>query len=219
MASAMADGLRYARKQRMIGGVLGLEAFNGIFGSAQPMLAVFARDVLRVGASGLGALLSMLGIGALVGTGILMLGGTALVRGRYILGATILTPAALVFFALSRSYAFSLGILLVIGLLDMIGGALRSSAVQLDVEEAYRGRTMGLLSIAGRGVSPLGGVQAGALASLLGAPIAVAIGGGITVVWSVVTAARMPEIRDFDERRLDLGGAGPPPAAAAVQTA
>jgi len=62
-------------------------------------------------------------------------------------------------------------------------------------------------------------VQAGGLASLLGAPIAVAIGGGITVVWSVVTAVRMREIRDFDERRLDLGGGGPQPVASAVPTA
>jgi len=207
MAMAMIEGFRYARKQRLIFSLLGLEAVNGICSSPQPLMAVFARDVLHVGAQGLGVLLSMLGIGALVGTGLLVTAGSVLVRGRFILLATILNPAALIAFALSHSYSLSLGLLMIVGLLDMVGGALRNTAIQLDVEESYRGRTMGLLSIASRGVSPLGGVQAGALASLLTAPIAVAIGGLVTIGWSLTTAMRVPEIKAFDERDLHLAGA------------
>ncbi|MBV9120502.1 MAG: hypothetical protein JOZ39_07320, partial [Chloroflexi bacterium] len=74
---------------------------------------------------------------------------------------------------------------------------LRNTAIQLDVEEGYRGRIMGLLSIASRGVNPLGGVQAGAIASLLSAPIALAAGGAVTVLWSLATALRLPQINSF----------------------
>jgi len=201
-ARSMLDGLRYAGKQPLIAGLLGLEAFNGIFSNATPLMAVFARDVLGVGAQGLGALLAMLGVGALIGAGLLMAAGRALVRGPIILLATVLNPVALIFFALSHRYGFSLAMLVLVGLFDMVGGALRQTAIQLEVEERFRGRTMGLLSIAGRGVSPLGGVQSGAVASLLSAPIAVALGAAVTVAWSLSTAFRTREIVRFEERQL-----------------
>jgi MFS family permease len=215
---SMLEGIGYANKQRLIGNLLCLEAVNSVFCNATPLMAVFARDVLHVGAQGLGTLLAMLGVGALAGAGLLVVAGQALVRGRFLLLATILNPIALICFALSRNYLLALGTLLLVGMFDMVGGALRNTAIQLEVHEGLRGRVMGLLSIAGRGVSPLGGVQSGAVASVLGAPVAVAIGGLVTMGWSVLTALRAKEIIRFDERAA-LVRAGAPAAAVAVRTA
>ena len=201
-AAAVVDGFRYARRQRLIFGLLSIEACTGIFASAQPIMAVFARDVFHVGAQGLGVLLSMLGIGSLIGTGVVIVAGSSLVHGRFIVLATLAATAALIAFAMSKTYLLALGMLLVAGAFDMMAGTIRNSAVQLSVEDGYRGRIMSLLGIATRGVSPLGGLQAGGMASLFGAPLAVIVGGLITLGWTTSTTLRVPEIMAFNESQL-----------------
>ena len=57
------------------------------------------------------------------------------------------------------------------------------------MEPSERGRVMGLYAQALIGVGPLGAMQAGALATLLGAPWAMAI--GATVAGAVVVATRL----------------------------
>jgi hypothetical protein len=214
-AAAVADGVRYAQRQRLIFGLLGIEACTGIFASAQPIMAVFARDVFHVGAEGLGVLLSMLGIGSLIGTGVLVLAGSALVRGRFIVLTTLAAAAALLAFAVSRVYAVALAMLLLAGAFDMMAGALRNSAVQLSVDDTYRGRIMSLLGICSRGVSPLGGLQAGGLASLFGAPLAIVAGCLVTLGWTTATTLRVPEILAFDERELEAARTEPAALASA----
>ncbi len=203
MAHSMLDGLRYAGGRPLIASLLGIEAISGIFANVNPLMAVFARDILHVGASGFGLLLSMVGSGALLGTAVLVASGSRLVHGRYIILATLLYPLVVIGFAFSRLYPLSLALLLGVGMLDMIGGTLRNTAVQLDVPDSYRGRIMGLLSIAGRGVSPLGGVQAGAVASVLTVPVALVVGALVTMGWSVATVVRAPAIRAFSEGRAE----------------
>jgi hypothetical protein len=53
---------------------------------------------------------------------------------------------------------------------------------------------MGLHSVSTRGVSPLGGVQIGALASLVGAPLAVVAGSLVSLAWICLVARRVPEL-------------------------
>lgn len=191
---SVADGIRYARRSRVVGGLLVLEACTGIFTGSTALIAIFARDVLAVGPEGLGLLLSAIGIGATLGTGLLLLVGDIPRKGRYVLLGSAVYPLVLGAFALSTDFGLSFAILLGLGVVDMVVGTLRNTVIQLTVEDHYRGRVMGMLSIATRGVSPLSGLQVGLLASVFAAPVAVLIGSGVALACALWIARRVPEI-------------------------
>jgi MFS family permease len=194
LAQAVLGGLRYVRGDRVLSGLLAMEVVTGLFNGTNTLMAVFARDVLRVGPAGLGLLLSASGVGAVLGTAGLLALGTRATGGRWVMGASLLYPAVLIPFALSRDFGLSLALLVVAGLADMVTGTLRTTVLQLRVQDQFRGRVMGLHSVSTRGVSPLGGVQIGALASLVGAPLAVVAGSLVSLVWICLVARRVPEL-------------------------
>ena len=59
----------------------------------------------------------------------------------------------------------------------------------MAVPEALRGRVMGVFSLT-YSLIPLGGLQVGILSDRLGAPVAVAIGGGVVVLFALFLVTR-----------------------------
>ena len=70
-----------------------------------------------------------------------------------------------------------------------------STMIQTIVEDRMRGRIMGIFSMAFLGMYPLGSLAGGALASAIGAPATLAIGGGICTIAALVLWRRMPALR------------------------
>ena len=166
-------------------------------------------------------MLSMMGVGALLATTALILLGSRVVRGGFTVGAAFGYPAIMVAFALSRSFTLSLCLLLLLGFMEIVGGTLRNTIVQVEVEESYRGRVMGLMSTASRGASPLGAVPVGALAGAIGTPLAVALGGVAALAIAATTVLRVPRIARFNGFGPRVEAGAPlesAPAAAAVKS-
>ncbi len=60
----MVDGLHYVRRNRLVLGAISLDLFAVLLGGATAMLPIYARDILMVGAEGLGHLRAAPAVGA-----------------------------------------------------------------------------------------------------------------------------------------------------------
>jgi MFS family permease len=141
------------------------------------LLPAFARDVLGGDARTLGLLTSSAGLGAFAGA--LRLAARDSLRGigPLVLKATAAFGVALVAFSASRALWLSCALLVVSGFGLMIATAGINTVIQTLVSERMRGRVMSLYAMAFVGVTPLGSLAGGALATRWGAPLTVALGG------------------------------------------
>ncbi len=191
------EGISYVAAQNIILSVMAMEATSSIFGLDQAMLTIFARDVLRVGASGLGFLQSARGLGAILGSGLLLSMGQPRSQGRILLLSAVLCGGSFALFGLSNSFPLSLLFLLILGATDTIWGATRNTILQLKATEAMRGRVMGVFNLTNRGLSPLGQTETGLVVPLVGAREATFLGGLIVASVALLTAWRVPSLQRF----------------------
>ena len=183
---SMMEGFAFIRRNRVVWALLVMDAGVGFFGAYRAMMPVFARDILDVGPTGLGALLGAPAIGALVGSGVVMGMGNPRRKARFIVAITLSYTAGLVAFAFSRSFALSLAVAFVLGAADAVGETLRMTVIQLMTPDALRGRVQGLVHVFVIGGPFLGQAEVGLAAAFLGAPGALVAGG---IIGSVIVGA------------------------------
>jgi MFS family permease len=188
--SEVREGLTFAWRHFAVRTYLIAMSVFGVFGlSYSVLMPVFARDVLRVDASGFGGLLTANGVGATIGALAL-----ATVRpprpGLVMLGMLTAFSLLLAWFASSTGYHLSLALMVVIGG-TMVGYmSLTNTTIQSIVPDALRGRIMSLYILSFFGTAPLGGLVSGVLAQAVNAQAAVFIGAAVCgacalVMWVV----------------------------------
>ena len=182
----------------MIMGLLVMDTCVNFFGAYKAMMPVFARDLLGVGPGGLGMLLGAPAVGALVGSGVVMGLGNPRGKGRLIVFVTLIYTIGLILFALSRSFTFSLIVAFSLGALDAVGETLRMTVIQLTVPDRLRGRVQSLVYVFVFGGPLIGQAQVGALASLLGAPGAIILGGLVGSGIVGLMAKRVSQLRQIE---------------------
>ena len=170
------EGASYARREPVVGLLLLVVAVFSLFAMNRlTLIPFFADQVLDVGARGFGFLLGSMGLGALAGALTLAFNPSASDPRRQFWMAMI-WDAALLAFSISRVFAISLVTLFIAGYCQLTFVATANNRIQTITPDHLRGRVMALYAQALIGVGPLGSMQAGALATLLGAPWAMAIG-------------------------------------------
>jgi MFS family permease len=97
---------------------------------------------------------------------------------------------------LSRTLWLSMPIVAVIGVGMMAQMVSSNTVLQTLTRDDMRGRVMSFYSMAFQGMVPLGALISGGLASLLGAPIAVIIGGFCCIASGVIFSMSLPGLRD-----------------------
>lgn len=148
------------------------------------LIPPLAKDVLHVGATGYGFLMAASGLGSLVAAISIAFGRSN--RVTFIgAGATLMGVAELVL-AASGSMALSLVAMLLTGLGAISMAATANTTIQLTVPDELRGRVMSVYTTVFAGSTPVGGLVAGALASRLGAPEAIAIGAVLSLIVGIV---------------------------------
>ncbi len=172
----LVEGLRFVKERRPLVLLLSLTAVSSVFGrSFTQLMPVFAKDVLRVGPDGLGLMYSAPGAGTLVSGACLATLGHLVSRRHLLTSAVVSFCCAIFAFALSRSYPLSLGILFLSGLTGTALTATISTLLQLQLPGRMRGRVMSLQSQAVIGMTPLGSLLSGWLATRMPAPLAVSL--------------------------------------------
>ena len=204
LKAALTEGAVYTLASAPIRSVLILVASVSLVAASYTLLMpVFAEDILHGGPRVYGYLMSATGMGALVGA--IFLASRSRLKGlaEMIAIAGVLYGAG--FFALSFSNLLWIAwiIALVLGFSLMMQMASSNTIVQSLVEDQKRGRVLSLFVMARRGVESLGSLVFGAVASWVGTPGALMVGGAVCLLAVAAFATKLALIRQasrsFDE--------------------
>ena len=189
------EGARFVRHDRRVLALVSLIGIISIFGFPYLVLMpVFARDELHVGAAGLGFMMAATGVGAVAAAlGLAALEGRVS-KGRLLLWTGPAFGLAVAVFAVNPWFPLALVILPLTGGAMILNNAVTNTLLQTIVPDELRGRVMGVYAFTFLGMAPFGALQAGWLAEHLGAPVAVALGGLVCVLGSLVIWRRVPEV-------------------------
>jgi MFS family permease len=160
------------------------------------LLPVFARDILRVGATGQGVLLTSMGIGALFSSVFVASFGDRMPRGLFMIGGVALYGIAVVIFAASTWYPLSILAMFIIGLCHVTSHALIQTVIQSYSPPEFRGRTMAIFHMT-QVILVVGAMFIGALATLIGARWAVSSMGLVGTVLMIAIFVMMPKARQI----------------------
>jgi len=189
--------LTFLRGDRGIRSLMIQTAILSVFGFPYiAMMPVFARDVLHRGAAGYGALTSSIGIGAVIGALGIALSATRLrARGRLMLVGGTAFGILLILFSASRVLALSMVLLALAGCAMIVNNSITNTLLQTAAPDHLRGRIMGFYSFVFVGMAPFGAFLFGLVAEHVGVPHTLAAGGAIVALAVVITAIRVPELR------------------------
>ena len=193
--SNLVDGIRLVERDRTVRALVLLAAVPALFLlSYLVLLPVYARDVLGVGAPGLGLLTAGVGIGALSGAMTVAVLRPSGGSGRLAVAGLLVASVALIVFALSRSLPLSMAALAVLGASQVAYYATTNTLLQVLVPARLRGRVMSLYMLTSLGVIPFGNLLAGIVAERFGPTVALAGGGVMTIVVVAIVIAAVPEV-------------------------
>lgn len=193
--SRIVDGFRYVRQNRLVLSAITLDLFAVLLAGSTALLPVFARDVLHVGADGLGLLAASMGIGAAVTAIYFSFRPMRRDVGTKMLAAVVVFGLSVALFGLSRNYWLSVAALAVAGGADMVSVYVRQSLIQLHTPDAMRGRVGAVSQLTISASNELGEAESGFLASLIGPVGAVVFGGVGAIVITLIWARFFPELR------------------------
>ncbi|MDP6368678.1 MAG: MFS transporter, partial [Planctomycetota bacterium] len=204
------EGLVYVRREPVIWAVLLLTvAMNCFVFPAKQLYAVIAEDVLRVGPVELGWMGAANGLGAPLGLLLLpRISSDQGYRWTLVVGA-MLASLALAAFAGSTSLALALALLVLSGIGQAVFAVMQATLILGRTDPAFRGRAMGLLVLA-TGSTPIGALEAGAVAERWGAPLAIGTNALLCTALVAMIALSSPQLlRDGPEGTPAPAAAGP----------
>ena len=193
------EGLSFVGRNSIFSCLIALTFFNSFFGMAYiPLMPIFAVDILKVGADGQGWLMGIGGIGSLLTSIWFAAKGGEASKTWLIIGGGILSGLSVGAFALTSvwvgSFILALVLMFVVGVFNTMQNTALQASMQVLVPDHIRGRVMGIYGMT-YNIRPLGGMQAGALAGLITAPFAIAIGGLAVAVFAVGAALANRDLR------------------------
>jgi MFS family permease len=194
---AAAQGLGYSLRRPLLRSVLILESVHSFFGVNTALLTILASDVLRAGPEGLGLLLSSQAVGALLGTMFLITTGDIERKGRAMMIAGISYCSAFAVLAFATSFQFAALLVALCGATDALWTTMRNTIFQLQTEEHYRGRAMGVILLAGRGFTQASQLETGVAITAGGPAFAMLFGAGAIAASLIAVNATTDEVRSY----------------------
>ena len=199
---SLAEGLKFMRETKVILAAITLDMFAVLFGGAVALLPIYATDILKVGATGLGILRAAPSIGALIVAFLLAHLPAMKHAGRTLLLAVTGFGLATIAFGLSTSFWLSVAMLALLGGLDNISVVIRSTLLMTLTPDEMRGRISSVNSIFIGMSNELGSFESGVTAAILG-PILAVVAGGIGTLVVVLAVTRLwPEMSQL--KTLDV---------------
>jgi MFS family permease len=163
------DGIRYVRRRPRVSSLLTISAVNSLFGAPYlTLIPVFARDIFKLGPTGLAWMMGTAGAGAF-----------------------------LIAFGLSTHLPLSLIFLFGVGFAIVTSVAVTNTLLQKLVTDEMRGRVMSMFILSFIGAMPIGNLLAGVVSHRYGAPFTLAAGGVCIVLYATVMALRNKRLREL----------------------
>jgi len=176
-ARSIVDGWKFSWENQIVRTGLLITMFASLFiVPFTTLLPVFARDILNVGATGQGFLLTSMGVGALASAIMIATFGDRMPRGLFMLGGVALYGLSVVAFAVSPWFGLSMMLMVIVGFANVCSHALVQTVIQTYSPPEFRGRAIALFHM-GQVVMTLGSMVIGSLAALCGTEWAVVLMG------------------------------------------
>ena len=196
--------IRYMRDTPDIRALMLMVTFYSIFNA--PVLAlmpVVAKEMFSLGAGGYGLLLSFLGVGGLCGALGLAAVGDRISRTRLLTVVSMLWPALLMTFSLTRVPWIGYGLLFAIGVVMILNGAIANGLLQGLVPDALRGRIMAAYGLVVVGLAQVvGAFTGGVVAHIVGVAGAIFATALLMAAYGVWAFLRRPELRELRARTV-----------------
>ena len=205
-------GVAFISQRKVLLGAVSLDLFAVLLGGATALLPMFAKDILHVGAWGLGLLRGAPAIGALLSSVLLTRWPLRTRVGPILMSAVAIFGLATVVFGVSENFVLSLVALAITGAADMVSVVIRQSLVQLETPNEMRGRVSAVNSVFIGASNQLGEFESGATAAWLGPVGSVVVGGVGTVIIALMWLRLFPTLarRDALSPQLAPQSAAPP---------
>jgi MFS family permease len=192
------SGLRFVFSDGILLPALALDMFAVLFGGVEAILPIFAGDILKIGAAGLGMLQASPSIGALIGSALMIRFPVNRRAGRILLAVVTGFGVCIIGFALSKTVWLSLLLLGLAGALDSVSMVIRGAIVQISSPDHIRGRVAAVNSIFIGTSNEIGAFESGVAAKLLGTVPSVIAGGCLTLATVAAAALYAPKLREMD---------------------
>jgi len=184
---AIREGLKYSWEHPLIRTIVLFIAVISIFAwSYVTMLPVIAKHRFGMGASGLGYLYGVSGLGSVVGTVVVSIYSKKIDRLVFIAGGNIFFAFALLGFTFTTSLPVAFFFLFLAGFGLVSAVSTMSATIQSTVDDRFRGRVMSLYMMVFMGFMPIGNLEIGYLSEHFGTGFAIRIGCVVTILASLV---------------------------------
>jgi len=194
LLQSLLAGFRFVFSNQVLLGALVLDMFAVLFGGVMAILPMVA-DALGLGPIGLGWLRAAPAIGAIL----MALYQTTLPPaeniGRRLFIAVSVFGFCMLVFAFSKSFWFSMALLIAAGMADNVSVIIRHSIVQAFTPDAMRGRVSAINGIFIGSSNELGAFESGLAARVMGLVPSIIFGGFVTLLTVAWVAWKFPKLR------------------------
>jgi len=191
---SMIEGVKFIWVERIILSLFLLDFGVTLVGFYRPILPIFASDVFKTGATGLGALYGAPAIGSLLGSIAVLMAGDFRRKGALAVVAALFFAGGLMLLGVSQWFWMAVAAVVVLGFTDSLSVAIRRTVVQFLAPDTLRGRAASLITVFAQSTNALGALLAGVSAQIWGAPRALVIGGIVCVGMILVISRAIPQL-------------------------
>jgi len=179
---SVSAGLRWVLGHPLMFYAMSLDLFCVLFGGVTALLPIFALDILKVGAAGLGMMRMIQASGAALTVLMLVRLSPMGKPWRNLLLAVSAFGLSIIGFGLSHAYILSLLFLFLQGASDSVSVVIRSALMQQLTPKEMQGRVSAVNSMFIGSSAEIGDFESGMAAKWLGTIPAVIFGGGMTLL-------------------------------------
>jgi MFS family permease len=188
------EGIEFIWIQRIILSLFLLDFAVVLVGFYRPILPIFAADVFKTGAAGLGLLYAAPSAGSLLGTTVLLMAGDVQRKGVLVIVAALFFAAGLALLGSSQWFWMAVVAVLLLGFADSISVAIRRTVVQLLAPDGMLGRAASLITVFAQTTNGLGALLAGITAQYMGASNALLVGSALCFVMILGICLAIPQL-------------------------
>ena len=176
------EGIKFVYDKKILFYATSLDLAAVLFGGVIAILPVFAEDILKVGAEGLGIMRAAPSVGAVITVFSTAYFAPTRHAWRNMLIAVAGFGLATLVFAISTNFWLSVLMLFLTGAFDAISVVIRQTILQVVPPDHMRGRVIAVNSVFISSSNEIGAFESGVAAKFLGTVPSVLIGGGLTMV-------------------------------------
>lgn len=195
---SLREGIAYVFKTKIILYSISLDLFSVLFGGVIAILPIFAEDILKVGAEGLGILRAAPSVGAVVTMVALVYFPPLKHAWRNLILAIAGFGIATFVFGLSTNFWLSVTALFFTGAFDSISVVIRQTVLRFYTPDEMRGRVSSVNGVFVSTSNEMGAFESGVAAKFFGTVPSVLLGAGVTMVLVSLVALTSKELFDLN---------------------